>query len=909
MTKPSDDPGSATAAYLKGLQDNSNSLFWLKRAKRLAPEDPRIELEIARRELSSSPKGVKRAYQAFSRLAERYDIAPAWIGLAICAQILGDAAGASRALESLLKHHCIPDDPNFPAFAKHIAMAAGYGGYQGYTSDGLLISEGAGYLLGQQPDLTAISRLEGVVEWKESGLSGWALRPAWPDHPPRLTLTDAEGHVLTVKCGKALPVDAAAPFLPRYGFRIPSSKISHLKPPFSLSGPDGRQLLGSPLDPGQFQHMKVATPLRGAPPATIPDPAPLVLIMPVYHGLVETRDAINSVLKAKTAGTRLIVVNDASPEPALVAWLESLHRKSAIELIHHPRNQGFCAAANTGLKAAQGCDVLLLNSDILLPQKAIETLRQIAYIEASIGTVTPLSNEATICSYPDPGGANPMPDLATTNLLNKLARKVNGLSRVEIPTGVGFCFYIRHDCLAATGQFRTELFAQGYGEENDFCLRARHLGFTHVAAMGAYVAHKGGVSFRNATKALSLRNTGILKRLYPGYQKMVLAHMAQDPAAPYRAALDEARLCHNQENKRSVLLISHAHGGGVAKQIEHTAANLRAQRINPLLLTTTFPRSRSRTRYPWPSLLCAGNPKDYPNLTFTLPGDLPRLLDLLRRLKTSWVELHHTLGHHESVRSIAASLDIPQDIITHDYASFCPRVNLLTRPDKQTPLRYCGEPDIASCVRCCQKDKAGIFETLPVRQLLKRSQAEFATARRVVVPSVDMARRLSRHFPDLTPEITPWENDSQPVTLRRPRNGKRRIAIIGGIGPAKGFDVLLGCAKDARRRSLPIEYVVIGSSADDASLLNEGIMVTGAYKVEETLELIADLEPDLAFLPSICPETWGFVLSEAWRAGLYTVVFDLGAQAERVQATGRGAVLPLGLPPERINNALLSITF
>ncbi len=102
---------------------------------------------------------------------------------------------------------------------------------------------------------------------------------------------------------------------------------------------------------------------------------------------------------------------------------------------------------------------------------------------------------------------------------------------------------------------------------------------------------------------------------------------------------------------------------------------------------------------------------------------------------------------------------------------------------------------------------------------------------------------------------------------------------------------------------------MIGSSADDRSLLEAGIKVTGAYKAEEAQQLIADMEPDLAFIPSICPETWCFVLSEAWLAGLYTIVFDLGAQAERVRATGRGAILPLGLSPERINNALLSITF
>ncbi len=829
--------------------------------------------------------------------------------MAICAQMLGDAATAAKAVESLLHRHCVPEDTSFPAFARHVAISAGYDGYQGYTASGLSVSEGTGRLLGAHPDLAAISRLEGLVEWKNGGLSGWAVRPAWPDQPPRLTLTDGAGRTLAVTCGKALPVDEAAPFLPRYRFRISSDKLDGFCPPFMLSGPDGRQLMGSPLDPRPLQCPPVAANLRGSFLAATPKHAPLVLVMPIYRGLVETQGAINSVLKAKAASTRFLVVNDASPEPSLVQWLESLARKKQIELIHHSQNLGFCAAANSGLAAAQGCDVLLLNSDILLPKKVIETLQQVAYAEADTGTVTPLSNEATICSYPDPNGTNPMPDLATATLFNKLARKVNGLSTVEIPTGVGFCFYVRHDCLAATGYFRSELFAQGYGEENDFCLRARHLGYKHVAAMGAYVAHKGGVSFRTAAGALGSRNLAILNRLYPGYQSLIMTHMAQDPAAPYRAALDEARLCHNKTAQQSVLLISHAHGGGVAKQVDDTASKLRQQGVNPLILTTKFPRFPSRAPYPWPSLLCAGNPKDYPNLTFTLPQDLPRLLALLRRLKTSRVELHHMLGQHETARNIATALNVPQDVINHDYASFCPRVNLLTRPDKQAPLRYCGEPDIAGCVKCCQQDKDGIFSNLPLKKLLARSQAEFAAARQVVVPSADMARRLSRHFPGLTPQITPWEDDSRPMALRKPRLGKRRVAVIGGIGPSKGFDVLLDCAQDVQRRQLPLEFIVIGSSSNDSPLLEAGIKITGAYKAEDAQQLIAEMEPDLAFIPSICPETWCFVLSEAWLAGLYAIVFDLGAQAERVRATGRGAVLPLGLSPERINNALLSIVF
>ena len=64
------------------------------------------------------------------------------------------------------------------------------------------------------------------------------------------------------------------------------------------------------------------------------------------------------------------------------------------------------------------------------------------------------------------------------------AAEANAGVAVDIPTAVGFCMYVRRECLLQTGLFREDLFAQGYGEENDFCLRARHLGFADRRTMG-----------------------------------------------------------------------------------------------------------------------------------------------------------------------------------------------------------------------------------------------------------------------------------------------------------------------------------------------------------------------------------------------------------------------------------------
>ena len=909
MINSSDDLSSATAAYLKGVQCAPNGQFWLKRALRLAPADPRIELEIARQKLSAGSQESESAYIDFLRLAKQYDIAPAWIGAAVSAQILGDARASAEALEALLKNHCIPDDKAFSNFAQHIATISGYDGYQGYNTAGVLVRVGTGHLLGSKPNLEAIQRVEGLVEWKAGGLSGWAARRACPDQPPVLTLKDALGRALVVKCGPPLPLDEVAPFLSRYRFRVSSARLKGFLPPFVLSGSINSQLMGSPIDPLQIECLPIAASYRGELQNNIPKTAPLVLIMPVYGGLDETQAAVYSVLEAAPPNVRFIIVNDASPEPILNEWLEKLEHENKIELIRHEQNLGFCAAVNSGLANALGCDVLLLNSDILLPNGVIETLKAAAYSNATVGTVTPLSNEATICSYPNANAENTMPDLATANLYNRLAITVNGVSTVEIPTGIGFCMYIRHDCLSATGPFRFKIFAQGYGEENDFCIRARHLGYKHVAAVGAYVAHQGGVSFRSAARYLVKRNTKIINQLYPGYQDLINEHIAEDPISPFRIALDQARLIQEQATKESILFISHAHGGGVAKYVEMAMSRAREMGLNPLLLTAKFPRKTGKSSYPWPSLLCAGNPKEYPNLAFTMPENFVALLSLLRHLNIKCVEMHHMLGQHNIVRDIAKALGVPRHITIHDYASFCPRVNLLSKSNTTSKLRYCGEPDVSGCIKCCSYDKKGIFESRPIRQHLSRSYKELMSADRVTVPTLDVARRISRHFPGISPEVTPWEDDSTYPTLFKPRLGKRRIALIGGIGPSKGFDILLDCARDIHRRLLPLEFIVIGNSADDNLLLEAGVLLTGRYNSTEVQDLVLESKSDLAFLPSICPETWCFALSEAWRAGLYTIVFDLGSQAERVRATGRGATLPLGLSPERINNALMNTMF
>jgi diguanylate cyclase (GGDEF)-like protein/PAS domain S-box-containing protein len=103
--------------------------------------------------------------------------------------------------------------------------------------------------------------------------------------------------------------------------------------------------------------------------------------------------------------------------------------------------------------------VVLLNSDTLVPPGWLARLRRAAYAAPDIGTATPLSNDATILSYPAVEGGNALPDLAETGRLAALAWRANRDAAIDIPTAVGFCMLIRRDVLDAVGAFDDETVA------------------------------------------------------------------------------------------------------------------------------------------------------------------------------------------------------------------------------------------------------------------------------------------------------------------------------------------------------------------------------------------------------------------------------------------------------------------
>src|SRR5690606_33210245 len=105
-------------------------------------------------------------------------------------------------------------------------------------------------------------------------------------------------------------------------------------------------------------------------------------------------------------------------------------------------NQGYVYCANRGMKLHPTRDVVQLNSDSEVFNDWLDRLRASAWQDDRTGTVSPLSNNAGICSYPAFNLNNSRPLELEYAALDTLASAVNRDMRVEAPTGVGFCMYI-----------------------------------------------------------------------------------------------------------------------------------------------------------------------------------------------------------------------------------------------------------------------------------------------------------------------------------------------------------------------------------------------------------------------------------------------------------------------------------
>jgi O-antigen biosynthesis protein len=636
-----------------------------------------------------------------------------------------------------------------------------------------------------------------------------------------------------------------------------------------------------PVEP----HPNRVMPTQAAPGVDI--------VVPVYNAADDVRRCVESVLAGTTGAFTLRLIDDASTDPAIRKLFDELARRGdrRIELLRNEVNRGFTATANRGMQQSRA-DVVLLNSDTLVTQGWLAAMLRCAASDARIATVTPFSNNAEICSFPRFCENNVSENDNDPERIRDALARAAVPTYPDLPTGVGFCMLLRRAAIDDIGAFDMA-FGAGYGEENDFCLRAARAGWRNVLADDAYVVHTGERSFAGRKRELGAHNMDVLVRRHPHYPAMVRDYIAADPLRPLRdAAL--SRLA-GDASPDHVLHVIHDHGGGTQKHVR-----------------TLIDASRDR----WCHYIAVAV-GDCWQVDEHVDGETTRSFAFVRGDDESWrdfiggivatfgitlVHVHHASRSREGALEALPALGVPYGITIHDLWLACPTVTL-TPADR----RYCGGvTDAVACGRCLAAHPT--LAGTDIVRWRREHAALLAGAAFLIAPSRWAADMLARYFPETRARVdviahatldgAPASADfqlAQPVTaVLLPQDDIPTVAIIGAIGRDKGARRIERLAQRARDRGARVRFAVVGFLDVQHAPWQSGdamLTVHGPYARTDLSALFAHYRVALVLYPSEGPESFSYTLSEAWHAGMPVLVPPIGALAERVETSNAGWVM------------------
>ena len=320
-----------------------------------------------------------------------------------------------------------------------------------------------------------------------------------------------------------------------FEFEFPYSPTGHDELRFRLSVPgtepqtvllpDCEVRLGDeatpsvPAAPTPARRLAALTATPRLPSGALSDLPRVSIVVPIYNSPHAVQNCIDSVLRFSPQA-RLILIDDASTDERIAPILETAKKHRQVRVHRNDRNRGYTGSVNIGMRLAGGDDVVLLNSDTVVGPRWLAALKIAAYGANDIGTVTAVSDNAGAFSVPELEQHCPIPPRWTQIQAQRAVLQQAGTRYPQLPTGNGFCMYVKRVLIARIGPMDETAFPQGYGEENDFCQRAERAGYRNLIAGNVLVHHERSASFGDARRAaLGVQGMAVLRERYPDYER------------------------------------------------------------------------------------------------------------------------------------------------------------------------------------------------------------------------------------------------------------------------------------------------------------------------------------------------------------------------------------------------------
>jgi GT2 family glycosyltransferase len=250
----------------------------------------------------------------------------------------------------------------------------------------------------------------------------------------------------------------------------------------------------------------------------------VTIVVPIYADWPSLSSCINSLKKFVASNNTILLINDCGPEADLLEKkiIEETKENDKFHYYRNPRNLGFVQTCNRAVVELDKTDnyILLLNSDTVATNGFLEEMLSVMQTDKKVATVSPRTNNATICTFPiiamNQKGIEPN---KSYKLFLKYKDKLPAYN--VAPTAHGFCMLVRRRAIK-NSKFFDEVFGKGYGEEVDLCQRLAKAGWLNTISNRSFVFHIEAASFSlEAKKALLEKSGAIIRERYPGYKQSV----------------------------------------------------------------------------------------------------------------------------------------------------------------------------------------------------------------------------------------------------------------------------------------------------------------------------------------------------------------------------------------------------
>jgi len=233
-----------------------------------------------------------------------------------------------------------------------------------------------------------------------------------------------------------------------------------------------------------------------------------------------------------------VLIWDCGPNIETLEYCKEAKAKYDIDLIENKVNIGFSGTVNKGILKYKTHDVIVHNSDTIVHSDWGIRMQKSAYVDKEIGSVNPLSNNATLNNVPFPNGTPfPKEPIEFVEYIDSIAKKELKVA-VEAPVSHGFCVFIKRSIIDIIGLFDEQKFGKGHSEDNEYSMRIRSKGFKCITTTNVFVGHDGGTSFKEDSEPWKNNGRKIMREEFPNYFDEIRLFFHNDPISKKRKILE-----------------------------------------------------------------------------------------------------------------------------------------------------------------------------------------------------------------------------------------------------------------------------------------------------------------------------------------------------------------------------------